>query len=250
MLRHIGIIQACFQSPRFRWNATRQLGGRSLLEWVIRRVTDSICLDGVIVVMECEPDDFQTASRMVPSDVPVFQAEGNDALAHCTKALEKYQAEGIVRVRGDNIFIDPALIDRVVIAAESKPDCDYVGYSSHDGSPATLSPANVYAEWFRASALRKADRLARDEFDRENITSYFHAHPEKFELRLMSAPVEIDREDVRLTVDIEEDWEHVMAIFEALGPEHLDWHGIANLLDHQPALRNRMATLNRAHAHA
>ena len=34
--------------------------------------------------------------------------------------------------------------------------------------------------------------------------------------------------------------------FEALGPEHLDYHRVAHLLDHQPALRQRMAALNGA----
>ena len=56
MLRNLGIVQLYFQAPRFRANAMRKLGGRSLLEWVVRRVTDSMRLDGVIV-LACEPDD-------------------------------------------------------------------------------------------------------------------------------------------------------------------------------------------------
>ncbi len=55
---------------------------------------------------------------------------------------------------------------------------------------------------------------------------------------------------MRLTVDMEEDWEHALAIFEALGPDELDWQRIASLLNHQPALRRRMAALNRAHVRA
>ena len=50
MLRNLGIVQVCFHSPRFRSNMARRFGGRSLLEWVIRRVTDSVRLDGVIAV--------------------------------------------------------------------------------------------------------------------------------------------------------------------------------------------------------
>ena len=75
-----------------------------------------------------------------------------------------------------------------------------------------------------------------------------YSHPEKFNIRLIPAPEKIDRDDVRLTVEIEEDLEHAQAIFEALGPEALDWQGIAELLDHQPAMRRRMAVLNRAYA--
>ena len=247
MLKNLGIVQASFHLPRFRANAMRKLGGRSLLEWVVRRVTDSMRLNGVIVVV-CEPEDCRTVSRLVPSDVPVFHGEGEDALDRFTKALEHCPAEGVVRVRGDNFFIDPDLIDRLVITAESQPECDYVSYSSRAGRPAFLSPASVYAEWFRSSALRKANRHARDTVDRENVTRYLYSHPDKFNVALLPAPTEIDRDDVRLTVDIEEDWDHVVAIYEALGPERRNWQGIASLLNHQPALRSRMAVLNRAHA--
>jgi spore coat polysaccharide biosynthesis protein SpsF len=249
MLRNLGVVQVYSRLPRFCANVRRRFGGRSLLEWVVRRVTDAMRLDGVIVA-DCEPDEGGAVHRLVPSDVPVFDGEGRDALDRFTKSLEQFPADGVVRVRGDNLFVDAALIDRLVTTAESHPDCDYVGYCSRDGRPAILSPVSVYAEWFRTSALRRANRLARDKPDREHVTRYLYSHPEQFNVRLTPAPTEIDREDVRLMVDIEEDWDHAEAIYEALGPERLDWQRIASLLDHQPALRSRMAALNRVHAQA
>ena len=69
-------------------------------------------------------------------------------------------------------------------------------------------------------------------------------------MRLIQVPAALDRDDVRLTVEEQEDWEHAEAIFEALGPESLDWQRIAGLLDQQPALRQRMAVLNQADATA
>jgi spore coat polysaccharide biosynthesis protein SpsF len=249
MLRNLGVVQVYSHAPHLRAHTMRKLGGRSLLEWVVRRVTDAMRLDGVIVAV-CESDESRDVNRLVPSDVPVFHGEGKDALDRFTKSLETYPAEGVVRVRSDNFYVDAGLIDRLVTTAEAHPDCDYVGYCSRDGQPAILSPVGVYAEWFRTSALRKANRLAQDAPDREHVTRYLYSHPEKFSVRLLPAPTEIDREDVRLTVDIEEDWDHALAIYEALGPERLDWQRIANLLDHQPAMRSRMAVLNRAHARA
>ena len=247
MLKTLGIVQACFDWPRFRCNAMRRLGGRSLLEWVVRRVTDAMRLDGVIVVA-CANEDCSALSRLIPSDVPIFFGEGDDALARFAKALEQYPAEAAVRVRGDNLFIDPGLIDRLVTTAESHLNCDYASYSLRDGRPAILSPVSVYAEWFRTSALRKANRSARSTLDRDDVTRYLYSHPGKFQVRLMPAPAAIDREDLRLTIDIDEDWDHALTIYEALGPERLDWQRIAQLLDDQPALRSRMAALNRVHA--
>ena len=246
MLTTLGIVQACFHLPRFRVNATRKLGGRSLFEWVIRRVTEAMRLDGVVVVAP-ESDDAEMIRRLVPNDVPVFFGRGSDALACFTNALEHCNAEGCVRVRGDNLFIDPGTIDRLVTTAHGDPDCDFAGYCSRDGQPAVFSPTNVFGEWFRTSALRKAERLARETADRADVTRFIYSHPEKFRLRLIPAPTEIDRDDVRLTVDVDEDWDHALTIYDALGPELPDWRRIARLLDHQPGLRDRMAALNRAH---
>jgi spore coat polysaccharide biosynthesis protein SpsF len=179
--------------------------------------------------------------------VPVFLGKGSDTLARFTTALEQCNAEGCVRILGDNFFIDPALIDRLVTTADVYRGCDYISYCSRDGRPSVLSSANVFGEWFRTGALRKAERLARNEADREHVTRYLYSHPDKFKIQLIPAPCEMDRDDVRLTVDLDEDWEHALAIYEALGPEHLEWQGIARLLDHQPAMRDRMAVLNRQH---
>jgi spore coat polysaccharide biosynthesis protein SpsF len=246
MLRNLGVVQACFHSPRFRSNALRKLGGRPVFEWVVRRVTDAMRLDGVIV-LACDTDDCEAIGSVTPRDVPVFCGKGPDVLARFIQALEQYSAEGVVRVLGDNLFIDPGLIDRLVTTAESHPDCDHVAYCSRDGQPAIFSPVGVYAEWIRTAALRTAHRAARHADDREQVTGYLYSHPDKFRLRLIPAPSEIDRDDVRLRVDIEEDWEHALSIYDALGPERLDWQRIARLLDHQPALRSRMAALNRTH---
>ena len=91
--------------------------------------------------------------------------------------------------------------------------------------------------------LRQSARLAKEPADRQEVTRYLYSHPETFNLRLIPAPAPIDRDDVRLTLDRDEDWDHALTIYDALGPESLDWQRIATLLDHQPALRKRMAAL-------
>lgn len=245
MLKTLGIVQASFHSDSFRTNIARKLGGQSLLEWVVRRVTDSMRLGGVIVLAS-EAVEYRTLCRLVPPDVPVLSGDSPDMLSRFARALEEYPAEAVVRIQGDNLFIDPALIDRLVTAAECFEDCDYVSYGSRDGRPAILSPVGVYAEWFRVRALRRADRLAKNPVDRQQVTSYLYSHPEKFQVQLIPAPVEIDRDDVRLTLANEEDWDHALAIYDALGPEAFDWQRIARFLSHQPAMRMRMAALNRA----
>ncbi len=221
------------------------MGGKSVLEWIVRRVTDCQQLDGVIVVT-CSAAENRFVTGLVPMDVPVFTGATSEPLGCIAASLEEYPAETAVRVGAQFPFVDSILIDRLVTDAEGHPECDYMSYCCRDGRPAILSPVGLYAEWFRTKSLLRAAKLARTEADRRSVTGYLYSHPEKFNIRLIPAPSQIDRDDVRLTVDIEEDWENTLTIFEALGPEELDWQRIADLLDHHPALRQRMAALNRA----
>jgi len=246
MLKTLGMVEACFRSPAARARALRKLGGKSVLEWVVRRATDCLRLSGVIVVTSDDPLN-QPIARIVPPDVPVFVARRPDSLGCLAAALDEYPAEAAMRIGTGYPFLDPLLIDRLVLTAETRDECDYVGYCSRDGRPSILAPVGVYAEWFRADALREAARCAGARSDREEPTRYLYSHPEKFRVCLIPAPEQIDREDVRFRFDVEEDFDHAVAIFEALGHD-LDYHRIASLLHHQPALRSRMAAINRATA--
>jgi spore coat polysaccharide biosynthesis protein SpsF len=141
-------------------------------------------------------------------------------------------------------FVDPELIDRLVRTAGSNTGCDYIGYFLLDGRPAVLSKVGLFAEWCRAEAIERAAKEAKSAADRDEPTRYIYSHPDQFQLRFIPVPATLDRHDVRLAMDVEEDWELAHIIFDALGPEGLDWHRIAALLDQQPWLRERMAVLN------
>ncbi len=130
--------------------------------------------------------------------------------------------------------------------ADAHPNCDYIGYCRGDGRPAILTHLGVLAEWCTVAALSRAARNASSPAERHHATAYLYGHPEVFSVRLIPLPAELDREDLRLRIDGEEDWEHAQVIYEALGHEEWDWRRITELLHSQPALRDRMADLNRA----
>ncbi len=246
MLRTLGIVEACDVSSNCGKNARRRLGGKSILESVVRRMTDCQQLDGVVVLFGCESRN-KSLGELVPADVPVVFSSQESCLGRFAEVLEKFPTEAAVRIGGGDPFVDPFLVDRLVVTAFEQEDCDYVSYCSRDGQPAILSTVGVYAEWFRTTALRRAARNATSAEDRRHPTRYIYSHPQQFNLRLIPTPHGIDREDVRLTLDIEEDWDNALDIFEAIDPDEVDWQRIANLLDHQPAMRSRMAALNRQH---
>jgi spore coat polysaccharide biosynthesis protein SpsF len=244
--RTIGIVEARSRNGASAEKIGRKLAGKSLIEWSVRHATDSLRLDGVVVAADRDAIDW--IRELVPQDVPIIAGSPCDALAHFVAVLDQFPADAIVRIPGDNPFLDPALVDRLVSTADQHPSCDYVSYHTKMGLPAIHAPLGVLTEWCRAEALRQADHDALDVEDRAHATRFVYAHPERFAARWIPAPDPLDRHDLRLTLDVEEDWEHAEAIFDALGHDGLDWQRITGLLSQQPALRKRMAELNSASA--
>jgi spore coat polysaccharide biosynthesis protein SpsF len=224
--------------------AGRRFGNKTLLEWVVRRVTESLLLDQVVIVTD--EDQAELVERLAPADVSVFVGPQSDPLGRVAAAARESHAVSLVRTSVYCPFVDPELIDRLVTTAAGNPEFDYIGYFSIDGRPAVLSKVGFFAEWCTTEALYRADKLAKKEADRANSLQYLYSHPELFQLRFIPIPEKLDRPDVRLTIEAEEDWDNAHLIFEALGPERLDWRRIVALLDQQPAMRKRMASLNAA----
>jgi spore coat polysaccharide biosynthesis protein SpsF len=249
MLKNLGIIDITRKDSSSvrheRSVAERRFAGQSLLQWVTRRMTESLLLDHVAVVVLAS-EHSQWLSDSLPADLSLFVSDSEaDAISRLAGAVRHYGPSAIVRVDLENPFVDPAMIDRLVSRAESYGCCDYMGYCSSRGGSVLLAQLGLLAEWCRADAVLLADQKATDPAERSNLTRFMVSRPDVFQLRLLPVPQPLDRSDVRLSLEVEEDWDHAQLILEALGPENLDWQRITNLLNTQPAIRERMAALNR-----
>jgi spore coat polysaccharide biosynthesis protein SpsF len=229
--------------------ARRRFGGKTLLEWVVRRISDADRLDGVVVLAGGDPFSRKLVAH-VPADVRVFFSSEPDPLGRFAAAVRHFECSAVVRLSVSQPFVDPILIDRLLTLVASGNTCDYASFALADGRPVMQSQLGMFAEWCRGEAVLLANRLARRDHERADATRFLHSHPEIFAIRLFPVPPQLDRDDVRLAIQDEEDWEHVQLILDALGPESLDWQFITALIDRQPTIRARMAHRNRQEAGA
>ncbi len=249
MLKTLGLVEVCSSvelsqnASVLRSLASRRLGSISLLEWVVRRVTECQTLEGIVVVAADDPACHRML-QLVPFDSATFISSATDPLARAAAAIEEFEPEAIVRISLTSPFVDPEFIDRLVVSAEANRIYDYVSFCSKQGRSALQSKIGLFGEWCRAEAVLKANAEAVHGIERQSATSFIYSHPELFQIRLLPIPNLLDRSDLRLSIDSEEDWEHAQVIFDALGPEHLDSRRIARLLEQNPAIRERMAVLN------
>jgi spore coat polysaccharide biosynthesis protein SpsF len=237
-LKTLGIVQACHVAPPAHDKVGRKLGGKTLLEWVVRRATDCQRLDRVVILLGDTPGERELG-RLAPPDIEVFVGPEPDALARFAALVASHAAQGVIRICADNPFVDPVLIDRLVTTAAAHPESDYISYVAGDGRPTILSPMGPFAEWCSAQAIQNAQRRATRPADRRDVTGFLYNRPHDFQIRLIQLPSKFDGADLRFRIDGQEDWECIQVIHEALGPEEWDWTQLAGLLD-RPAARKRL----------
>jgi len=223
----------------------RRFGGKTLLEWVVRRATEAHRLDQVVVLAGDDPLS-RSLTKLVPRDVPVFVSSGHDPLERYADIARQFPSYSLVRTSVSSPFVDPILIDRLVNTALEDKSCDYATFCLKCGRSVMHAQLGFFAEWFRSEAILRADRLATESDERHSPTQFLREHSELFHLKFLQAPAKLDRDDIRLEIHEEEDWENLETIFEALGPESLDWQYITALLDRHPSICGRMRELNRA----
>lgn len=224
--------------------AFRRLAGKPLIEWVVRRVSESLQLETVVVALSGASDEEQGISNLIPADVPVLSITTNDVAAQLVTMAGDLGADAVLQVAISNPFIDSALIDRLVTVAENSAGCDYASYCQRDGTPAVLSPLGVHAQWLSVTALRRATAEVA-QGDIATVTQFILERPKQYNVKQIQLPDELDQADFRFTVDSEEDLERTQELYEALGPEQLEWQRLAEFLKQQPRLRQQMAALNR-----
>jgi 3-deoxy-manno-octulosonate cytidylyltransferase (CMP-KDO synthetase) len=112
--RILGVIPARFASTRFPGKALASLAGKTILQHVFERVSESRYLTQVIIATD--DDRIARAARSFRAPVRMTRADhisGTDRVAEVASADS---ADLIVNIQGDEPLIDPAAIDAAVLA--------------------------------------------------------------------------------------------------------------------------------------
>jgi spore coat polysaccharide biosynthesis protein SpsF len=234
MAKTLGVVQL----PSSEMTNTRQanhtmprrFGGKPLLEWVVRRVSDAQHIDNVCVLTD-NATSANVLQQLVPTNVQIIIGNGSHEINHLLQAAEVMHADFMVRVLLSQPFIDPVLLDRLIVSA-SGPKSDYACYCSDQRPLNAKRQTGLVADWFRTSALREANRGVVTH-DLADAATFMLARPDRFNIRLCQLPVLLQSENERLSLQSADDWEQAYAIVDALGTDRLDWQNIVGLLQNQ-----------------
>jgi spore coat polysaccharide biosynthesis protein SpsF len=238
----VTVIQARRGSTRLPGKVLLRLGGRTVLERMLERVTAAaLCGEVVVATTRAKADDeIRVVSERM--GVRCYRGLPTDLLDRHYQAAVELGAEHVVKIPSDCPLIDPAVIDRVIgFYFEHLDRCDYVS-NLH---PPTYPDGND-VEICSFVALTEAWRESSRPCDREHTTPFLWDQPQRFRIGNVLWETGNDLSHThRVVLDYPEDYEVIRCVFDALHPSDpmFGVDDVVGYLDAHP----RVAALNAKH---
>ncbi len=209
MLRVNAVIQARLGSTRLPGKVLADLGGLTVLEWVVRACRSAAQIDGVVVATTTEPADDEIVALCQRLGVDVVRGSESDVLSRFIAAVDAFPCDGLVRVTADCPLLDPEVLDAVVAAWRAAPHVDYAS-----SVLVRTLPHGLDCEVVSTDVLRRVDATATG-VDRVHVTSAIWTDPETYAVMgVCYAPA---ANDIRVTLDTDDDLTMLRALVAELG---------------------------------
>ena len=214
MDRRLGIvIQARVESTRLPGKALLRAGGRTLVEWVVRRAQQATVPTRVICALPDTPANDTLHQLCADLGTAVVRGSENDVLSRFLLACETHALTDAVRITGDCPLIDPGLIDRI---SAHHLACQADLTANRVDEPGAF-PRGMDVEVARVDLLREVAREPIPAHHREHVTLHLYENPSKYAIHLIAPAAAECRPELRLCVDQAEDLELVRAIVDHFG---------------------------------
>jgi spore coat polysaccharide biosynthesis protein SpsF len=214
-MKKITIVQARVGSSRLPGKVMKTILGKSVLELQLERMRWSKECGQIIVATSINPFDDVIETFCREKNIEVFRGSELDLLERHYLCARKYGADVVAKIPSDCPLIDYRIIDRV-FSFYDETKYDYIS-NLH---PATYPDGND-VEIFSMEALERAYIEASRPLEREHTTPYFWENSQLFRLGNLEWERGLDYSmSHRFTIDYQEDFDFIKAVYERLYPSN------------------------------
>ena len=236
----LAILQARVSSTRLPGKVLKPILGRAMILRQVDRLARSVCIHQLVLATSDQPSDDPLAELCRVEGIPCHRGSLDDVLDRFHQAaLAAGPPDHVVRLTGDCPLTDPTVVDQVIRTHLEQGN----DYTSNTLEP--TFPDGLDVEVVRFRCLVEAWREARLRSEREHVTPFIYARPDRY--RLGSVVAETDRSHLRWTVDDPVDFQLVSRIYEALWEENpaFGTSDVLALLGRRPDLAELNSALER-----
>ncbi|QTQ15131.1 methyltransferase domain-containing protein [Treponema parvum] len=193
------IVQCRLSSSRLPGKALKELGNKTVLEWVLAAMK-KVRADAYYVATD-EDSASKLSDTVKRCGWEIFSGPLEDVLKRFCLLIKKVKADVVLRATADNPFLfyeaAQSLLQEYETCAASCP-CDYITW--------TGLPHGSGVEVFNAHSLLKAEALTCEPYDREHVGPALYNHKDKFNCVFKPAPKCWTFPHLRTTIDTAADY--------------------------------------------
>lgn len=237
--RIIASIEARMTSSRLPGKVLMEAGGKPLLQILVERLQRSKYIQEIVVATTVNTQDDPIITLCERLGVHSFRGSELNVLERVCGAAQSAHAEVLVEITGDCPLLDVSLTDGVI--EEFLQNFPERRYFSNSGAEISM-PWGFDTQVFLAEDLYDILKDNPDDHDKEHVSYRFYRveSGDKYKPRFIKYSGELNRPELRVTLDYREDYELIKAAYEALFPvnPHFTAVDVIRWLDANPAVRD------------
>ncbi len=156
-------------------------------------------------------------------------------------SIEK-KPEYIIRICGDNPFLEPLFIDEMIKYLEESQDkeSDYLSFETSDNIPVILSHFGFFCEIIKYNSFMKANSIIRNAAQKEHVTPIFY-NTSFFKSKLLPISDELNNKKFRFTIDTESDLHIIKTILKKIENIEFSYMDVLQIVKEKKALVDLMS---------
>lgn len=229
-------IPARLQSTRLPEKHLKKINSIPLIKYLIQRLQTCVHIRHIVVCTTNSTSDDKLVQFLQQENLIYFRGDEKDIIKRLFDAANFYNTDIVIDVEGDDFFTDPLLVDKLALEMKNS-SFDFISgnmstenFDSKTGYPHGLIPVGI-----RTSALT---RIYKQKQTSNTETGYkeFFMNSDLFKIKYLKPEIKHEfSENLRLTIDYEEDLELATKIIKELGND-FHFESLLKLFNQKPEL--------------
>ena len=221
------LVAVRMKSSRLPKKALADLCGKPLIIRLVERIRQAQIPSKVIICTSTNKQDDELEKISQDNDLECYRGSELDVMSRFIDVADREKATAVVRVTGDNPLTDPEMLD-FMIKQHIKKKAEY---TFNDDLPNGTRPEIIDVEM-----LKRCHKNLQDPSKSEYMTWMLN-RPDYFKtLNVKSNSKNLQRPEISLTVDTEDDYKLMKSIFSKYAGNPPKLEEIINWLDKNPQL--------------
>jgi len=209
MILILAVIQAKMDSTRLPGKVMLPLLGKPVIWHIYERLKFSKELNNICISTSTSTSDDPIVNFAIDNGIKYHRGSEKNLVSRHLGAARSLNADAVVRITADCPFVDPEIVDKLIILYNKNPSVDFIS-----NTKVRTYPIGLDVEVFPKTTLEKLLPISDNPvFYEYFISMYVYEHPGTFN----SIGLQLDKPNLlRWTLDYPEDYDFIKQVYTHL----------------------------------